>query len=128
LKSHLQEQTEVYPEIEVEIIEDIKKNYDFLPTESLNTYRICQEAINNIVKHAQATKIVLKIISDKDRDYLFTISDNGNGFDMQIQKEGHYGLMNMTQRAKETGAKLSIHSEPGKGTTVTLFKPSKSGS
>lgn len=127
LKSHLQEQVEVYPEIEVEITEDIKKNYDFLPTESLNTYRICQEAINNIVKHAEATKIVLKIISDKDRDYLFTISDNGKGFDAQIQKEGHYGLVNMTQRAKETGAILSIHAEPGHGTTVTLFKSSKQG-
>ncbi len=122
LKSYLQEQISVYPDVEVEIMEDIKKNYNFLPTESLNTYRICQEAITNIIKHAQASKIILKIMSDKETDYLFSITDNGKGFETQKSKVGHYGFLNMKQRAKDAGAKLSIHSEKGNGTTVTLVK------
>lgn len=122
VKSFLQKQISFYPETKAEIIEEIRKNYDFLPTESLNTYRICQEAIVNVIKHARATKIVLKIISDKERDYFFSITDNGKGFDTQTREEGHYGLLNMTKRAEEAGARLSIQSDPLNGTNVTLIK------
>jgi signal transduction histidine kinase len=122
LKSLLQEQIALFPDMDVEIIEDIKKDYRFQPTESLNTYRICQEALNNSVKHALASKIILKIFSDAEKNYYFSIADNGKGFDPQIKKEGHYGVENMQQRAKETGAALTIQSIPGKGTTIILQK------
>jgi len=122
IKAYLQKQISFCHGTETEIIEDIGKNYNFLPTESLNTYRICQEAIINIIKHAHASKIILKIMSDKKTDYFFSISDNGRGFETQTQNEGHYGLLNMMQRAQEAGAKLSIQSEPGSGTNVTLVK------
>jgi len=123
LKSFLQKQISLCPGTKAEIIEDIRKHYNFLPTESLNTYRICQEAIVNVIRHARASKIILTILSDKERDYFFSIADNGIGFLTQAQKEGHYGLPNMVQRAEETGAVLSIHSEPGNGTGITLSKP-----
>jgi signal transduction histidine kinase len=122
VKSFLQKQISLSPETKVEIIEDIRNNYNFLPTESLNTYRICQEAIVNVIKHAGATKIVLKIMSDKEKDYFFSITDNGKGFDIQKQQEGHYGLLNMTKRAEEVGARLSILSDTVDGTNVTLIK------
>ncbi|MBS1932542.1 MAG: hypothetical protein JST96_00985 [Bacteroidetes bacterium] len=124
LKSFLQQQLTLFPDIDVEIIEDIKKDYRFQPTESLNTYRICQEAINNSVKHASANKITLKIISDEQKDYYFSISDNGKGFDHTMKKEGHYGIENMKLRAKETGADLTIQSTPENGTTIVLQKSS----
>ena len=125
LKSYLQKQVSFYPGVEIEIIEDIRKNYDFPPTELLNMYRICQEAITNIIKHAHASKIMLEIRSDKERNYFFAISDNGRGFETPPQADGHYGLLNMMQRAGESGTKLSIHSEPGKGTKLTLVKFSR---
>ncbi|MBS1916521.1 MAG: hypothetical protein JST87_09580 [Bacteroidetes bacterium] len=124
LKSFLQQQLTLFPDIDVEIIEDIKKDYRFQPTESLNTYRICQEAINNSVKHASANKITLKIISDEQKDYYFSISDNGKGFDHTMKKEGHYGIENMKLRVKETGADLTIQSTPENGTTIVLQKSS----
>jgi signal transduction histidine kinase len=122
LKSFLQNQLTFFPGMDVEIIEDIKKDYRFQPTESLNTYRICQEALNNSVKHASASKIILKILSNDHKNYYFSIADNGKGFDPQIKKEGHYGIENMEQRAKETGADITIQSAPGKGTTIILQK------
>jgi len=122
IKSFLQNQLAFFTGIDVEIIEDIQKDYRFQPTESLNTYRICQEALNNSIKHALASKITLKIFSDDYKNYYFSITDNGKGFDPQIQKEGHYGIENMRQRAKETGADITIQSMPGKGTTIILQK------
>ncbi len=122
LKSFLQDQIVLSPDIDFEIIESIKKDYRFQPTESLNTYRICQEAINNSIKHSSANKIVLKIFSDAEKNYYFSISDNGKGFDTLIKKDGHYGLENMQQRAKEVGAEITIESELGKSTTVIIQK------
>ncbi len=122
LKSFLQDQIVLSPDIDFEIIENIKKDYRFQPTESLNTYRICQEAINNSIKHSLANKIVLKIFSDAEKNYYFSISDNGKGFDPLIKKDGHYGLENMKQRAKEVGAEITIESELGKSTTVIIQK------
>jgi signal transduction histidine kinase len=122
LKSYLQKQISFCPGIDIEIMEDIRKNYNFPPTESLNTYRICQEAIANIIRHAGATRIVMLIKAGKQWDYFFSISDNGEGFALQKDYDGHYGLLNMEERAKEIGAQLSIDSEPGKGTKVTLVK------
>jgi signal transduction histidine kinase len=122
IKYFLQEQIALYPDIEMEIAEDIRKNYRLQPDESLNAYRICQEAIGNCMKHAQCSRLVLKIYSDTRIKYLFSISDNGKGFDRQIQKKGHYGLLNMAGRAKETGATLTIESKAGKGTVITILK------
>lgn len=76
----------------------------------------------NAIKHAGASKIILSIIADKEKDYFISITDNGQGFDTQITKEGHFGLLNMKKRAEDAGAKLSIHSDPTKGTNVTVMK------
>jgi signal transduction histidine kinase len=125
IKYFLREQLALYPEIGMEITEEIKKDYHLDPDESLNAYRICQEAISNCAKHAQCSGIVLKIYSDARIKYHFSISDNGNGFNQQVQREGHYGLANMSARAKEIGAKLTIESKPGRGTVITILKKTK---
>ncbi len=122
LKSFLQNQLTFFPGMDVEIIEDIQKDYRFQPTESLNTYRICQEALNNSLRHASASKIILKILSDDYKNFYFSIADNGKGFDTPVRKEGHYGIENMEQRAKEIGAEIAIQSAPGKGTLIILQK------
>jgi len=79
---------------------------------------IFKEAVNNIAKHAEATyvKIVCELSGE---DLLLTITDNGKGFKTETAERGH-GLRNMTKRAEEIGAKLSIRSLPGGGTTIEI--------
>jgi len=122
LKLYLQSQALLQPQLETVITENIRKKYNFSPTEALNIFRICQEAIANSVRHSQAEKICLSIQSGPDQDFSFTIEDNGKGFHPHIPYQGHYGLENMTHRAAEAGAKVIIESQPGKGTRVTVFK------
>ncbi|HLZ86312.1 MAG TPA: histidine kinase, partial [Puia sp.] len=122
LKLYLQSQTSLQPQMETIITEDIQKKYSFSPIEALNVFRICQEAIANSVRHSQAERICLSIRSGRDVDFCFTIEDNGQGFVRQQQYYGHYGLENMTHRAAESGATLSLETEPGKGTRVTVSK------
>jgi two-component sensor histidine kinase len=122
LKLYLQSQTSLRPQMETVITENIQKKYTFSPTEALNIFRVCQEAIANSVRHSQAEKICLNILSGYDKEFSFTIEDNGRGFVRQQHYNGHYGLENMTHRAAESGARLSVESEPGKGTRVTIWK------
>ncbi len=122
LKLYLQSQALLQPQLETIITENIRKKYNFSPTEALNIFRICQEAIANSVRHSQAERICLSIQSGPDQDFSFTIEDNGKGFVPNVRYHGHYGLENMTHRAAEAGAKVTIESQPGKGTRVTVFR------
>src|SRR5579862_1840529 len=122
LKSFLQTQCIVKPHLDVVITENIKKNYSFSPTEALNVFRTCQEAIVNSIRHAQSEKISLSIQSGVEEDFSFLIADNGKGFVVQKNYKNHYGLENMMHRARDAGAELLINSEPGKGTSVSLSK------
>ena len=82
-------------------------------------YRICQEGLNNIAKHAGArrVKINLQYTSEKVEMH---IQDNGRGFNPNLALPGHYGLGMMHERAEAAGAKLEILSEPDKGTEIVL--------
>ena len=125
MKFFLQSQCILQPQMEMSITENIHKKYSFSPTEALNIFRICQEAIVNCIRHSHAEKIFFSIQSGIEEDFLFIIEDNGKGFIRQKQYNDHYGLENMMHRAAESGAKLFIYSEPGKGTRVTIVKPSQ---
>lgn len=81
-------------------------------------YRIAQEALNNIIKHARATEISLHLQLDETGARL-RIEDNGRGFDPQFPNGGQLGLGIMRERAEEIGATLEIVSQPEKGTRVT---------
>ena len=83
-----------------------------------NAYLIFKESINNIVKHARASKTDVKIWSEKDQIFI-QIKDNGIGFDTNEIFEGN-GLQNFEQRAEECDMKIKIDSEIGKGTTILL--------
>jgi len=122
LKSFLQSQCILRPQMDVVITENIRKSYSFSPTEALNIFRTCQEAIVNSIRHSQAEKICFTIQSDPEEDFSFIIEDNGKGFVQQKNYKDHYGLENMMHRAEESGATLFINSEPGKGTKVSIIK------
>jgi signal transduction histidine kinase len=109
--------------IEIEFNEEILSNYELLPAEAINLLRILQEIIQNIVKHANATKINCSVKSENE--LTFVISDNGKGFDLAEKIKGN-GFKNMKYRALEIQFQFKINSKPGEGTEITLSGKPKS--
>ena len=94
---------------------------DRLPSEAETTlYRIAQEALTNVARHARATRV--DVILERQGDaVLLIVEDNGVGFDAdRAAAPGGFGLLGMHERASLVGASLEIESTPGKGTTVLL--------
>lgn len=88
-------------------------------------YRIVQEALNNVVKHAGACRVAIGLDLLPDRVAL-RVSDDGAGFDLdELQPESgrHLGLTSMRERAAELGGTLELRSEPGKGTELIVSVP-----
>lgn len=81
-------------------------------------FRMIQEVINNIIKHAGATVIELSVAKDKER-LMISIKDNGKGF-LKEKISAGAGLRNLENRAKMIAADLGLSSEPGRGTTITI--------
>jgi two-component system NarL family sensor kinase len=90
-------------------------------------YRMIQEIVNNIIKHASASEIDVSIDSKPDMTTV-RISDNGIGFDTSLLKQGRpgIGLQNISNRAKTINATVDLKSSPGNGTVITLLIRSKS--
>jgi signal transduction histidine kinase len=88
----------------------------------LNIYRIIQESLANIIKHASATKVDLVFQRRSPTSFAFSITDNGKGFDLEVASEG-IGLASMRERAVMIGGRLEIDSALGVGTLVTLEVP-----
>ena len=84
-------------------------------------YRISQEALNNIAKHAQAKKVEISLSEVSERVVL-DIADDGVGFDAgETRQDGqHWGMITMRERAEAVGITLRLESEPGAGTRVVL--------
>ena len=90
----------------------------------LALYRMAQEALNNVVRHAQATQAELSVHFGDDKIEM-QVSDNGIGFEApntlaDFAPSGHFGLLGMYERADLIGARLTIRSTPGKGTNLTI--------
>lgn len=82
-------------------------------------YRVCQEALYNIAKHAKASEVEINL--DKSDSLVeLSIHDNGQGFDLGQTFSGHYGLSMMREHAEAVQARLSITSQPGQGTDLTI--------
>jgi signal transduction histidine kinase len=81
-------------------------------------FRIAQESLNNVRRHARATRVRLRLRLE-DTGCELTVVDDGVGFDVREQSSG-YGLLGMEERARALGGVLAVESAPGKGTTVRL--------
>jgi PAS domain S-box-containing protein len=88
------------------------------PDVQISLYRITQEALNNVVKHAKATQVV--VVLRLNGDVRLSVADNGCGFDPAAVPPDHLGLKIMHERADAIGADLSIYSEPGEGTQISV--------
>ena len=87
-------------------------------------FRIAQEALRNVWRHAQATKADITVQFDKDKARI-TITDNGKGFSLpqaigDQAKDGKLGLAGMQERARLIDGTLTVQSQPGEGTSITV--------
>ena len=85
-------------------------------------YRVGQEALNNIAKHAGATSVVITLTPSPD-ELALRVRDDGRGFDTTDSFPGHLGLRSMRERAASVGGVIEISSAPGEGTEVTMRIP-----
>ena len=93
----------------------------------LELFRIAQEAMRNVWRHSKATRAGIKVEFDPTKTRI-TVSDNGKGFDIpqrmgDLAKEGKLGLAGMQERARLIGATLTVKSQPGKGSSITVELP-----
>jgi signal transduction histidine kinase len=87
---------------------------------SIILYRMVQEVIHNIIKHANANHILIEIKAKGKKSFTLTISDNGKGFDtnkLQVNNTG-IGLQNIFARAKLINATVNVNSMEGNGTSI----------
>ncbi len=106
---------------EVEVTLDTPNLAERMPSRIENELlRIAQEALTNVGKHAAASKVHIRWSVTDGRGVL-VVQDDGRGFDPALGIRGNaYGLVGMRERAASIGAILSISSEPGQGTTITV--------
>jgi len=90
--------------------------------------RIGEESVTNALRHSGAGNIVVELRYETER-LVLCVSDDGKGFDLDVarRRNGHWGLRNMQDRAKEIGAKWNIESGPGRGTKTETVVPVSNG-
>ena len=123
LVNEYDEQTELFYTMDIDIIDSY-----FTETASLNFYRLIQECLTNIVKHAKAKSVTVSIKKEKNSVIAF-IADNGKGFDLEdSKKQNSLGLKTIFERIKILEGKLSIDSKLNTGTNFILTIPVKNES
>ena len=86
-------------------------------------YRVTQEGIRNAMKHGEPSSISVSVRRDGQR-LCTSVTDDGEGFDPSAEvPPGHFGLRLLTDAATSQGGQLSVESEPGAGTTLTVEVP-----
>lgn len=121
IRSHAEQFRLDHPEINIHM--HLMPDGNVLPERvRLALYRIYQQAMANIVRHAAASRVQIDFRLDEKRVQL-EIKDNGRGFNVpkkmvDLVRTGHLGLVGSSERADAVGGKLTIDSKPGKGTTI----------
>jgi len=88
----------------------------------VSLYRIAQEALTNIARHANARHVTLGLVTTPDQVRL-RVEDDGQGFDPSLVPKGRYGLIGLSERSKLLGGVLKLESSPGAGTRVEVLVP-----
>ncbi len=99
---------------------------ELLPEQKINIYRIIQEQLNNILKHAQAGTVVIELNKVREQVRL-RLADDGKGFDPRMRRKG-VGISNIISRAELYNGKVEIESAPGKGCQLVVVLNEKQSS
>ncbi len=126
IRSYVRLFEERHPDLQVTL--ELDPENKTLPMRTrLALFRICQEALNNVSKHAAARNVHLLLTLD-DEAVRLCIRDDGRGFTppkrwIDLEREGHLGLSGLAQRAEAIGGTLEVISAPGAGTELHVFAP-----
>src|SRR6185312_7023796 len=107
--------------VKIKVLVHDMNRFNLEKQSQFNVYRIVQEAVNNILKHAEAKEITIQLVG-QDNHFTIMIEDDGKGFDTGTQKNGR-GLKNIVTRSLWLKGNINIDSTPGRGTTITTEIP-----
>ncbi|MED3804293.1 PAS domain-containing sensor histidine kinase [Lysinibacillus xylanilyticus] len=107
----------VHPDISISLETNFEERCH--PSVEINIYRVVQEALHNIIKYANASKVVIRL-EKKATNLALYIEDNGVGFDQQQGKKEGLGLKHMEERITMLGGSFNINSAHNKGTQITI--------
>jgi two-component system sensor histidine kinase UhpB len=93
--------------------------------EQIVAYRVVQEALSNVARHAQASRVKVTVMGCHGSEVKVTVSDDGNGIDPTRANNGRSGLAGMRERAMLARARIDVRSAPGEGTTIELTLPTR---
>lgn len=126
IRSHVDDFQEIHPQLKVEL--ELTPDGQALPEGvRLALFRIYQEALNNMVRHAEANQVWVRLKLDND-GVMLEVQDDGRGFEvperwLEMARQGHLGLAGATERAEAVGGFLKVISSPGGGTTIRTIIP-----
>jgi signal transduction histidine kinase len=117
LASEFQRHTDVVCEVQIP-----EEKLDMEEERAMAFFRIVQESLTNVARHARATGVTITLGRDEDAAVV-RVRDNGQGFVPTAGKRKSYGLVGMRERALMLGGEIEVDSTPGGGTTVTARIP-----
>ena len=126
IRSHVQDYQEKYPELSIHL--SLAPDNQLLPEEvRLTLFRIFQQSLVNVIRHAQANHVNVSFTFDAEEAHL-EIADDGIGFNMPsnmitLTRNGHYGLAGGAERVDALGGEMKVDSMPGQGTRVHVTIP-----
>jgi len=109
---------------DIEVTQHLEPDLPLSSEQATGLYRIAQEAVTNIVRHAQARSVRCVLFLDQE-GVTMEIQDDGRGFDMAAQPRRGLGLVGMAERARLLGGSAAVESEPGRGTLVRVHLPTE---
>lgn len=123
LREHVQEYGDQYG---VNVQLNVPDNLALSADQELVVFRVVQESLQNIHKHAEATNVVVDLQQRQNGPLVVSIIDNGKGFNPELVRQrqpSSSGLVSMRERAATVGGTLQIDSQPGAGTTISMVLP-----
>lgn len=126
IRSYADDILEKHPGLQIRL--SLAHDRQLLPEKvRLALFRVLQQALMNVIRHAEATEVEVKFSFDVEQAYL-EISDNGKGFEVprnwiEFVRKGHYGLAGAAERVNALGGFLKVESQPGNSTTIYVMIP-----
>lgn len=126
IRSHAEHFQESHPELTVQL--DLMRDGQLLSEQTrLALYRNYQQLVSNVVRHAEATQLMIRLKVD-DQYVTLDVEDNGCGFHLpdrwiELARSGHLGLVGASERAEALGGHIEVKSKPGGGTLIRTIVP-----